>query len=271
MVCSEDFMNETLVAKALRIKELDKLIIKAIATWEVSSLAKLVVEFADRKKEILHFLLKNPIVNLASPNDTNNIEAMQILQKISFGQPMPVEMATSGGVISDYLSGELEEGEIDSLGSDLLYSWFSHYEYIEGLYEVGSLILSCGNLPTYLDTFVSEVRNCYVFQQYNAVYVLCRTMLEISVKNVAISKKIIPEDTHKIKQLESRTLDLYTLIDVLCDNFPKYKSLRSNLHEVRKRTNSIVHGSNVVNKQEAKLLLKKTLLVIHELFYLHTA
>ena len=34
----------------------------------------------------------------------------------------------------------LSEEEIEQLGSDYFYSWFSHYEYVESLYEIESLI-----------------------------------------------------------------------------------------------------------------------------------
>lgn len=110
--------------------------------------------------------------------DINDKFAKEILHKISQGEALPAERAFQGSVLEEYFVDELHENEIEQLGSDLFYSWFSHYEYIEGLYNIGSLILSIGKIPENLVHFIHEARNCYAFQQYSAVYSLCRTILD---------------------------------------------------------------------------------------------
>jgi hypothetical protein len=168
-------VTDDVIQKALRLKELDKLIIKAIATWDIEEFSKCLVEFNESKKHIRSYGLEHPLVNL---QEIENLDARLIIAKINSGEPFSVEKAMSGSELKEFLKGELDENDIENLGSDLFYSWFSHYEYIEGLYEIGSLTLSCGKVPANLSKFVDEARHCYTFQQYNAVFSLCRTILE---------------------------------------------------------------------------------------------
>ena len=261
-------MTEDLIQKALRLKELDKLIIKAIATWDVEQLGKYIAEFNDSKKQIRSYGLEHPVVIL---QDIANPDARFIIQKIMSGEPFSVEKALSGSSIEEFLKGELDEDDIENLGSELFYSWFSHYEYIKGLYEIGALTLSCGKIPANLSGFVDEARHCYTFRQFNAVFSLCRTILEVCIKDLATTCKILPADTDKIRRMTSRTPDLYDLINQLCDQFTIFDGVRNQLHKVRRGTNFIVHGNRLVKRQEAKNILKETLLVIHQLYEFEAA
>lgn len=258
-------MTDDMIQKALRLKELDKLIIKAIANWDVEHLSKYIVEFKDTKKFIRSYGLEHPLV---STHEIKDRTARLIIQKVLSGEPFSVEKAMSGSEIGEFLKGELNEDEIESLGSDLFYSWFSHYEYVEGLYEIGALALSCGKVPENLSRFVHEARQCYTFQQFNAVFSLCRTMLEICIKDVATKYNMLPADIHNIRHMASRTPDLNDLIDQLCNQFTIFDGIRDRLHKVRRRTNYIIHGNRLVKREETRTMLKETLSVIHELYEL---
>lgn len=261
-------MTEEMIQKALRLKELDKLIIKAIATSDMEELVRSIDEFNDIKKQIRTFGLENPVVNL---HEVENADARLIMQKIMSGIQFPVERALANSSIEEFLKGDLNESDIENLGSDLFYSWFSHYEYIEGLFEIGSLIISCGKIPSNLSRFVEEARHCYTFQQYIAVFSLCRTILEVCIKDITTNCKILPEDSENVKQMASRTPELNDLINKLCDEFTFFNVIRNQLHSVRKKTNSIIHGTRLVNKKEAKEVLKETVLVIHQLYELEVS
>jgi hypothetical protein len=258
-------VKDAMIQKALRLKELDKLIIKAIATWDLDQFSEYVVEFNESKKHIRSYGLEHPLINL---QEIENPDARLIIEKIMSGELLSVEKAMSGSTIEEFLKGELDENDIENLGSDLFYSWFSHYEYIQGLYEIGTLTLSCGKIPANLSKFVDEARHCYTFQQFNAVFALCRTILEVCIKDLAIANKILPEDSHKIRYMKSRTPDLYDLINQLCDRFTTFKQVRNRLHKLRSTTNFIIHGNRLVKREEAKDILKETLLVIHQLYEL---
>jgi len=145
----------------------------------------------------------------------------------------------------------------------------SHQEYIQGIYEIGALTLSCGEIPEYLSRYVQEARQCYAFQQCNAVFSLCRVM-EICIKDIATKCNILPTDVHNIRHMASRSTELYSLIDQLCDNFTVFDAVRNRLHTIRKATNPIIHGNRRVRGKEAKQMLKETLLTIHHLYELES-
>ena len=257
-------MTADMIQKALRLKELDKQIIRAIAISDMEQFISSIEEFNNTKKQIRSFGLENPVVNLAVEND----DARIIIQKIMSDIPFPVEKALAKNSIDEFLKGELNENDIETLGSDLFYSWFSHYEYIRGLFEIGSLIISCGKTPANLSEFVEEARHCYAFQQYIAVFSLCRTILEVCIKDIATNCQIIPKDSENVRQMASRTPELNDLIEKLCDGFTVFNVIRNQLHRVRKKTNSIIHGTRLVNQKEAMEILKETVLVIHQLYEL---
>ncbi|GBE14633.1 hypothetical protein BMS3Abin14_00679 [bacterium BMS3Abin14] len=260
-------MFEEMTDKALRLKELDLLIVKAISTFDTKSFAKYVVEFNDAKKSIRSYALEHPLLNIQGIEDP---KACFIIQKVMSGEPFAVEKAMSDSEITEFLKGELDDNDIENLASDLFYSWFSHYEYIQGIYEIGALTISCSKIPENLSKFVNEARDCYAFQQFNAVFSLCRTILEISIKDVATTRKILPADNRDISYLTSRSPELYDLINQLCDRYTIFKTLRGQLHEIRRKTNSLIHGSRSVKKQEASEMLKKTLLAVHRLYELES-
>ncbi len=260
-------MADEIAQNALRLKELNKLIIKAIANSDINQFIELVAEFNHLKKQIRSFAFEHPIVNL---NEIKFTEARKIVQTILSGERFPVENALTGSSIDEFLKGELEEYEIEQLGSQLLYSWFSHYENIRDLYEIGALTLSCGKIPENLSTFVNEARHCFTFQQFNAVFALSRTILELCVKDIATRNNLISSDHPNVRQIAARIPDLYNLINLLCDSFAEYNKLRRDLHRVRIKTNSIVHGTRLVNKEEAKVALRDTLQVVHNLYQTET-
>lgn len=260
-------MNDV-IQKASRLKELDRLIIKAVADCDIEQLSKHIVEYNGLKKHIRTYALENPIVNLQEIADS---DVRFVIQKIISGDPSPTEKALSGSLIGEFLKGELDEQDIEDLGSDLFYSWFSHQEYLQGLYEIGALTLSCGSIPENLSRFVDEARSCYAFQQFNAVFSLCRTILEICIKDIATACGILPVDLHNVRHIASRLPDLYDLINQLCYQFPAFSRIQDQLHGVRRRTNSIIHGNRLVKRDEAKNTLKETLSVIHELYELEAA
>jgi hypothetical protein len=127
------------IEKALRLKEIDKEIVKAVVNRDVDSLMAHVSKFVDLKKEIKKKFIDSSIDILAGVKDK---AARAILHKVFSGEPFPVEKAMEGSRLADFLVDELTEQEIEQLGSDHFYSWFSHYEYIEGLYNIDSFVKS---------------------------------------------------------------------------------------------------------------------------------
>lgn len=90
----------------------------------------------------------------------------------------------------------LDAADINRLSSKL-YEWFSHYEYIEGLYEIGSLVVGV-SVPPALTSYLDEARQCYAFQQYDGMNALSRIVLEVGLKHYAERKKLLYKAAYKI-------------------------------------------------------------------------
>jgi len=261
----EHTVIDEIVKKSLRLKELDKLIIKSIAMLDVKQFPKYMVEFHDLKKQVKKYILENPVIDLQY---IKKPEVRSIIQLIVAGEPFQVDRVLAA---SSLLTGELDEVDLDELGSDLFYSWFCSDDYIRGLCEIGALVISCGELPANLTRFVYEARDCYAFQQYNAVFSLCRTILEVCIKDLAAIYKLIPSDSGNVRQMKSRNPELNELINQICDANNIFRGVRNQLHKIRRETNFIIHGNRIVKKQEAKDMLKDTLSVIHKLYEIETS
>lgn len=201
MIPYSDKLKEEIVRKARRLIELDPLIVRAIIEWQTDECARYFSEFTDIKIQLRKTLVEEALVHLPGYADA---DVRCVLEMIVTDELLPVEKALSGGPFKNVLPGPLTEDDFEELGRESLYSWMSHIEYAEGLYRAGALVVACGEIPKNLQSFTSEARLCYAFQQYNAVCALCRTMLEIAVRDLALGYGVIPRDTRKVSHLAAR-------------------------------------------------------------------
>jgi hypothetical protein len=152
---------------------------------------------------------------------------------------------------------KLDDSEIEEL-QDLLYVWFSHYDYLEGLYEIGSLIMGY-SIPQALMSYVSEARFCYAFQQYNAVYGLCRTILETAIRHRCERKGLIKADDDNIIDFES-----YRPSELI--NKAARGELRERVKNIYSNTSTLLHGRKTVSSPDAKKMFKDTLKAVQDLY-----
>jgi hypothetical protein len=248
---------------ALRLKELERLIVKAVVEWDTDILGRSIAEFNELKTQTRLALMRNPITALSAVADEHT---RALLQKISSGEPLPVEGALAGTRIGTLLGIGLSNQELEELGSEFLYSWTSHYEFVEALYEIGSLILATGQVPQALEQLVDEARHCYAFQQYNAVSSLARTMLEVAMRDLLLRWKVLPSDFNNVQHLQTRAPAIYDLIEKFCGTCAAAASLRERLHAIRKEGNAVVHGRRAPDRDAARALLRDTLLVLHQAY-----
>jgi hypothetical protein len=265
-----DELTDEILCKARRLIELGPLIVRAIIEWQTDKWARYFSEFADIKTQLRKTLVEESLVHLPGSADT---DVRGVLKTIAADELLPVEKALSGGPLKNALPGPLTEYDFEELGRESLYSWMSHVEYAEGLYRAGALVVACGEIPKNLKRFTAEARQCYAFQQYNAVCALCRTMLEIAVKDIAIAFGVIPRDTGKVSHLAAHGRkpqgpDLSEMIHQITEH-SEMRHLRDPLHRVRQSTNAVIHGSRSVSENEALRILKETLSAIHRLYEAH--
>ncbi|HYS57974.1 MAG TPA: DUF4145 domain-containing protein [Burkholderiales bacterium] len=261
---------DAIIRKVRRLIELGPLIVRAIVEWRTDEWARNVSEFADIKTQLQReLLIERSLVNLSGPAVA---DVRAVLKKIAAGELLPVEQALSGGPLKDALR-LLTEDDFEELGREGLYSWMSHVEYAQGLYRAGALVVARGEVPKNLERFTDEARQCFAFQQYNAVCALCRTMLEITVRDVAIDYGVILRDTGKVSHLASRGRkpqgpELKDLIHQITEH-SELRHLRDSLNRVRQTTNAVIHGDRSVSENEALRALKETLSAIHRLYEAH--
>ncbi|RMG32960.1 MAG: DUF4145 domain-containing protein [Methanobacteriota archaeon] len=132
---------------------------------------------------------------------------------------------------------------------------------------MGGLILARGDTPANLEKFINEASQCFAFQQYNAVVSPCRTILEVSVKDISIKYGILQEDFHKVRQLDFYKTSLNNLIEEL-SKFIQVKYLMPRLDWIRRKTNFMIHGNKSVTSSEAEAILKETISSVKKLLEL---
>ena len=121
--------------------------------------------------------------------------ARQILHKISSGDGLHSDKVVkrlkelSG---DDLAVGEFDDADMEKLGDELFYSWYSHHNYVTALAELRPLILQSDTSES-VKHLVGQVKGCYAFQQYDAAFALCRTLLEASIRDICVRCELIPE------------------------------------------------------------------------------
>ncbi|HUU28984.1 MAG TPA: hypothetical protein VM123_14340 [archaeon] len=245
--------------KTLRLLELEKLIVKAVVNWDIKELVDKIEEFTSIKKAIKKFLIENPVLT-----NIKDRKAQELIQKISSGEYLDIEERFKTAQLGELLSDELDESELEELGFDLFFSWFSHLDYVREMYEVGALILGVSKLPENLYPCIKQVRKCFVFQQYLAVCTLCRTALEISVRDICIKKGLLKKEQNKIIDIRTYQENLSSMINKVSKG-----DLRIKLHTLRDKMNFIIHGHRDVGIGEAKEILTETFKTIQDLYYQH--
>ena len=232
-------------------------------------------EWAKVKKQIRSATLNSSILSMPGPE---NNEARTMIQTINLGEKLPFEKIFSGTAFEDLFDSELNEDEITSLESDMFYSWFSGYDFVKDLYSVGGLIVGVGDLPTSLSPFVDELRLCYVFQRYLAVYTLCRAVIEIAISNLYMKSKlndVKSENYIRVKKLILETdpkfrfpkydPTLYQMTKMLT-SLDSYEHMRDTLDDIRKKTNPIVHGDLDIRGGIHEEIIRMTLKAVHDLY-----
>jgi len=250
----ESTIASELAKDAIELNKLDRTIVRLILEWNVEELFEKIQEFVDLKKKIKKNLIELDTVKIFDH------KSQEVLTKINQDEPFQADkflIALEKQTGESFEFEKLDYEEIEEL-SDLFYSWFSHYEYLEGLYEIGSLIIGF-SVPEELKTYVSEARTSYAFQQYNAVYGLCRTILEIAIRHRCQRKGII-------KRQKGNVIDFDEYRPAELINKSTTGNLRDRVKEIYKSTSDLLHGRKTVNSDDAKKMFKATLRVVQDLY-----
>ena len=248
-----------LTRNALRLKEVNRLVVKTTIEGSLEDLGKLLNEFRHLKKS-----LKIGLIDISIPK-IDNKEAQEMMNRIVAEHVFEADKIISDleGITGEKFNvNELDPEETDQLESGLFYSWFSGYEYVNALYEIGALILGV-SVPRILVDFVSEARSCFAFQQYNALYSLCRTIIEVAVRDICKRKGFIEENEGNVIFFEQYQRDN---ISQLINNISKGGLKRTIKDIYYNKTSFLIHGHKTTKRIESKELFRETMSAVQELY-----
>ena len=268
------------------LEELYHSVIEKLRLGDSEHYSKAVKEYTDLKKELLLQLYEKPI-HLADTQHFSDVR--KLLQRLTLhGDPFIPDKKSFGENFNEIidalnldLSIKFEWKEIENIASKEFHSWFSGEEYVMAMFKSQMLILKAGRLPKFLNGFVNQIRISFAFQLYSASYALCRTILEIAVRDLYESNKLHKYDTEhakhtveyfkeKNKDNKKATIDkfdpdLYDRIEIL-SKLSQFSEFKGKMHDVRMDANSLIHANRMANAEEAKHMIQNTFGLIHNLY-----
>jgi hypothetical protein len=243
---------------ALQLAELDRRIIRDLLEKNTDDFGHAVGAYLELRGDLRKRLLHHPTTAI---EDTT---AADVLRKVAGGDGLPSDEVIERLVRhsdKDYNIDKFTEGELDELGHELFDPWFSHYEYVEGLAELRPLVLR-HPVPEFVSRLVAEIKGCYAFQQYDAAYSMCRTLIEACIRDICVRRNLFPDLDKNI--ILFGKYHWGTLRDNVASG-----TTRGKLNDLYSELSTLVHGRKSVTKQQARGAFKGTLEVVEKLYALH--
>lgn len=242
----------------LTLSVIDGRVVKAAIERDMESLRTALGEYLDLRKTIRTRLLDQSVASIEDPH------AVHLLRKITTGDGLPTDRLIedlNSPAEPGQLLEEFSEEELDSLGSRLFYSWFSHVEYITGLSELCPLVVRSSASESVVG-LVRQIKDCYAFQQYEAAFALCRTLIEASVRDICVQRQLFPDLGENVILFEK--FNWRQLREKVSSG-----SLEEQLKLLYSELSAAVHGRKSVSKDEALYVFKATLQIVEALYDAH--
>ena len=243
---------------ALRLVELDQQVIRALIGCDIEEFGRGLYAYEELRRSVKIQLLD------ASTISVGDAEAAEILRKIADGDGLRTDEVIRQLVKSrdgEPTIEDFDDVEIEELSSTLFYSWYSHHEYLSALAELRPLILKC-NTSESVKRLVRQVKECYAFQQYDAAFGLCRTLLEASIRDICARRHLFPA-------LSESAIRHETLRWRKMRNAVSYGQLNEKLEALYERLCVVLHARSAANAKDARESFRETLLLIEELYEFH--
>lgn len=238
---------------ALRLAELDQGVVRAFVESDTEALGHTLGAYMDLRKNLKIRLLDASAVQL------EDADARAILRKITTGEGLPSDklieklLAHSGEEISvDEFDGE----EIWQLGEDHFFSGYR--DYILGLAELRPLILRVA-VPEPVTRLTRQVKSCYAFEQYDAAYALCRMVIEGSVRDICVRRRLLPDLADNAVLFEKYQ---WSKLRDKVSSGPLWERLRTLYADL----SGVIHSRRSVVKEEARRAFEETLQVVEQLY-----
>lgn len=247
--------KQSLQDEALHLVELDRRVIRAVVEQNKQDFLTALEDYLALRKRLKVRLLDESALTV------EDAEAAAVLRKISGNDALQSDkvIARLASHIGDNNRiEEFDEEEMRQLGGELFYSWFSHHEYISALAELRPMVLR-GPVPQSVSRLVRQVKDCYAFQQYDAAYGLCRMLIEASVRDICVRRKLFPDLTDNAVLYERHSWgELRAKVSA--------GALRERLSGLYGELSELLHARKMVTDKEARSAFDQTLEVIEELY-----
>jgi hypothetical protein len=248
-----------LIKMAARVRDLNKNAFKAILEGDSKTFVQCGVEYEDLKTEIKRFLIDMPVAKIHDP------QAQEVISRISRGDKFQLDELherlqneTGTEFVSKDVLEDMGFFEEDKFINEYLFSWLRPSRYINDLCSIGSLIIGV-SIPPHLSMYVEEARQCYALEQYQAVYSLCRTVIEVAVRDVGQRRGKLPRDKGNVKYGE------FTGFSEMRSKVVPAR-LRGEVGDIYSKASRLIHGNKTIRKADAANLFRRTLLMVQELY-----
>ena len=247
--------KQSLQDAALQLAELDRRVMRAVADKNKQDFPTALEDYLVLRKRLKVRLLDEGALTV------EDAEAAEVLRKISGNDALPSDKVIARLALHIGENERIEEfdkEELRELGGELFYSWFSHHDYISALAELRPMVLR-GLVPQSVSRLVRQVKDCYAFQQYDAAYGLCRMLIEASVRDICVRRKLFPDLTDNAVLYERHSWG--ELRDKVSAG-----ALRKRLSGLYDELSKLLHARKTVTDKEARSAFDQTLEVIEELY-----
>jgi hypothetical protein len=243
---------------ALRLAELDRRIIRNLLEKNTDDFGVAIGAYIELRRDLQKRLLGHSTAAI------ENSAAADILRKVAGGGGLPSDEVIERFVQhsdANYSIESLTDGELDTLGHELFYPWFSHYDYVQALAELRPLILR-HPMPEFVSRLVAEIKKCYAFQQYDAAYSMCRTLIEACIRDICVRRNLFPDLDENVILFGKYSWG--TLRDKVSSG-----SVRNRLNDLYSELSTLVHGRKCVTQQQARQAFREALEIVEEMYSFH--
>ena len=242
----------------LRLTRLDRQVVQALFEGNTEEFPRALGAYLELRSNLKREMLDESVISV------EDATTREILHKISSGDGLRSDKIVEriqelGG--GDLEVGELDDADVEELGSELFYSWYSHHEYVRALAELRPLILR-SDASESVKRLTGQIKSCYAFQQYDAAFGLCRTLLEASIRDICVRRRLLPEPDNDAVLLEKYSWERLR-------NKISCGPLNGRLKNLYGRLSEVLHARRAVEIADVRDVFGETLLVVEELYDSH--
>jgi hypothetical protein len=159
----------------------------------------LINSYVEEKRRLTLNLLKWP--HEAATLTTKDPTAIRVLNRIGRRQPLAADEIVQPLVASDekrfeqfgLLWSYIPDTEASDISWDSFHGWHGTDDYLKGII-VARPLLATVSTRLALSRIIQEIRMCYAFGQFIAVYGLCRTLFETAVTDVCVRVGVLTKE-----------------------------------------------------------------------------